>query len=345
MVRHLAAAAVIMTVVAAPGRGRAAGDPIVDAKPSARFHGSTVLLDQSATTQTVGVGSDFQSANPTYEWWLAVKPQYYLIEKEDRFLRVGLWANATLEMTNSETTTRSREVQLGPTYLSLVYGQALRDWKDNRDYRLSFTLGPRLTLPTEKAAWNSGQLLGAGATGELSQAFPLRGKHARVLIGGRVALGASYSHSIDRATSPVSSDLRQLRQDIAGRPILSDQLRGNMNVHDSLILFGTGTLLVTKRLEASMSYILGNSWVYGPTGGCVQALTGCVVPAGVADPTTYRVSTWLTAAVGYQVSDALTVSAGYYNRASQIGPDGTRRSPFWSPSARFFLTLVGSLGS
>ena len=304
-----------------------------------------MLLDQSATTQTVGVGGDFQSANPTYEWWVAVKPHYYLIDKEARFLRVGLWANATLEMTNSDSTTRSREVQIGPTYLSLVYGQAIRDWNDSRDYRMSFTLGPRLTLPTEKAAWNSGQLLGVGAIGELSQAFPLRGKNARMLIAGRVALGASYSHSIDRATSPVSSDLRQLRQDIAGRPIVSDQLRGNMNVHDSLTVFGTGTLLVTRRLEASMSYVVGNSWVYEPTGGCVQTLTGCVVPATVADSTAYRVSTWLTAAVGYQVSDALTVSAGYYNRASQIGPDGTRRSPFWSPSARFFLTLVAGLGS
>ncbi|HET6283159.1 MAG TPA: hypothetical protein VFH73_19530 [Polyangia bacterium] len=330
-------------VVAAPGPGHAAED--ADAKPSTRWHGSTVLLDQSATTQTVGVGADYQSANPTYEWWMAVKPQYYLRETETRFLRVGLWMNATLEVTNSDTTTRTREVQLGPTYLSLIYGKAIRDWSDRKDYRMAVSIGPRLTLPTEKAAWNSGQLLGAGAIGEISQSFPLRGKQARAFIGGRLALGALYNHSIDRATSPVSSDLRQLRQDIAGRPIVSDQLRGQMNVSDSLTLLATATVQITTRAEASMSYVVGNSWVYAPADGCVQTLTGCVVPATIADPSSYRVSTWLTASASYQVWDALAVSVGYYNRASQIGPDGTRRNPLWSPSARFFLTLIGSLGS
>ena len=123
------------------------------------------------------------------------------------------------------------------------------------------------------------------------------------------------------------------------------KLRGQMNVRDSLTVLATATVQITTRVEASMSYVVGNSWVYTPTGACVQTLTGCVVPATTADPSTYRVSTWLTASASYQVWDALAVSVGYYNRASQIGPDGTRRNPLWSPSARFFLTLVGSLGS
>jgi hypothetical protein len=55
------------------------------------------------------------------------------------------------------------------------------------------------------------------------------------------------------------------------------------------------------------------------------------------------VSTWLTASLAYDVSRMLAVSVGYYNRANQIGPDGQRRNPLWSPDARFFVTVTGSI--
>jgi hypothetical protein len=45
----------------------------------------------------------------------------------------------------------------------------------------------------------------------------------------------------------------------------------------------------------------------------------------------------------YDAIDEMTVSLGYYNQTSQIGPDGTRRNPLYSPDARFFLTLTGNL--
>jgi hypothetical protein len=72
-------------------------------------------------------------------------------------------------------------------------------------------------------------------------------------------------------------------------------------------------------------------------------LTGCVTPMTNADPTAYRVNTWLTASLTYDVSDELAVSAGYYNLTNQLAPDGTRRDPLWSPSARFFLTVTANL--
>ena len=46
------------------------------------WRGSTLLFDQSVTTQTVGVGQDYQSRNDLYEWWFAFKPRYFLFEKE-----------------------------------------------------------------------------------------------------------------------------------------------------------------------------------------------------------------------------------------------------------------------
>ena len=69
-------------------------------------------------------------------------------------------------------------------------------------------------------------------------------------------------------------------------------------------------------------------------------------PSGVMsnpNPTTYTVKTWLTASAAYDVSDELSVGVGYYNLNNQLGAGGTRRSPLWSPTARFFLTLTANL--
>lgn len=43
------------------------------------------------------------------------------------------------------------------------------------------------------------------------------------------------------------------------------------------------------------------------------------------------------------VLDALALTAGYVNLANQIGPDGQRRSMFYSPNARFYLTATAFL--
>jgi hypothetical protein len=69
----------------------------------------------------------------------------------------------------------------------------------------------------------------------------------------------------------------------------------------------------------------------------------CATPTSNADPSSFRVTTWGLVSVDYDVIDEMTVSLGYYNQTSQIGPDGTRRNPLYSPDARFFLTLTGNL--
>jgi hypothetical protein len=306
------------------------------------WHGSTLLFDQSVTTQTVGVGADYQSANPTYEWWLALKPRYFVYETRATAVSVNLWANLFLELTNSDTTTRRREAVIGPTYLWASYARTLRA---RGGYKTTFTIGPRVTLPTDKVARNSGQILGAGATAGLTQAFPLRGTSARALRGARLSVGAIYNHPFTRATTGVNDDLRWTRQDVAGRPILSDQLTGAALVRHALNASLSVELDVLPRLTLSASYVLLNAWLQPPPGrsNCVVILTGCDQPIEVVDPTTFRVSTWGTAAISYDVVDDLSVSLGYYNLASQIGSDGARRNPLWSPAARFFLSLTGNL--
>src|SRR5262245_12688138 len=75
----------------------------VEQRPS-RWHGSLLLFDQSVTTQTLGAGGDYQSYDPTYEWWIAFKPRYTLFETARNAVSLNLWMNAYLELTNSDST-------------------------------------------------------------------------------------------------------------------------------------------------------------------------------------------------------------------------------------------------
>ena len=160
----------------------------------------------------------------------------------------------------------------------------------------------------------------------------------------RLGVAASYAHFFDRSTSPVDGGLHRLREDLNGLSVSSDVLSGTMMTHDTLSLSLLGDVHIHRRLDLALSYVVINYWLYPVRSyqDCVPA-TGCVTPMTNADPTSNRVNTWLTATLTYDVSEELAVSAGYYNLANQLAPDGTRRDPLWSPAARLFLTVTANL--
>ena len=135
-----------------------------------------------------------------------------------------------------------------------------------------------------------------------------------------------------------------MREDLNGLSVSSDVLSGTMMTHDTLSLSLLGDVHIHRRLDLALSYVVINYWLYPVRSyqDCVPA-TGCVTPMTNADPTSNRVNTWLTATLTYDVSEELAVSAGYYNLANQLAPDGTRRDPLWSPAARLFLTVTANL--
>jgi hypothetical protein len=326
--------------VGGPAVAAAAGAIAPDAAAS-RWRGSILLFDQSTTTQTVGVGGDYQSYDPTYEWWLAFKPRYAIFDRGRDALTVNLWMNAYLELTNSDTTTRAHEILLGPTYLWASYARVLRE---RGGYKTSAALGPRFTLPTDKAAFDAGQILGLGAIGGATQTFPLAGARARAFTGARLGFATTYSRFVDRATSPIDGELHRLREDLNGRSVSSDVLSGAMMIRDSLSVSVLGDVHILRRLDLALSYVVINYWLYPvPTYQNCAPVTGCVTPMTNADPTAYRVNTWLTASLTYDVSEELALTAGYYNLTNQLAPDGARRDPLWSPAARFFLTVTANL--
>ena len=328
------------------GRATSASDPAASEGPFHRWRGSSLSLDQSVTTQTLHVGGDFQSSDPVYELWLAAKPQYSLVDRPRDRLVVNAWFNAFLELTNSDSTTTRREPLLGPTFVTAPYVHTLeRGLRQDLGYKTSVSVGPRLVLPTDKASWNSGQWMSAGITTSVSQSIPLAGESARLWKGARFVLGLTGGAPWARATTPVDSDLKIPRLEVvANRVLPSDQLRGQMNTKVYLNGLASADVQVMDRLEVSASYVLLNSWAYAPPAAQIcTLLTGCATPMASGDATTFRASTWLTLSASYELTRTLGLSVGYYNRATQLGPDGTRRTPFWSPDARFFATLTGSL--
>ena len=46
------------------------------------WHDSTAIWQQRANTQTLGIGGDYQSSDPYYDWVFYLRPRYYLWETD-----------------------------------------------------------------------------------------------------------------------------------------------------------------------------------------------------------------------------------------------------------------------
>jgi hypothetical protein len=315
------------------------GGVAAEEKPS-KWAGSIVLFDQSATTQTIGLGKDYQSSNPTYEWWFALKPRYTFYDTGTTTMSANAWANLYLELTNSDTTTTEREPVLGPTLLWLTLGQTIFE---RGQTKTKVSIGPRVTLPTDKESRAMGRYLSLGASGGLTHALPINGKDAPALNSLRLEMSAIYGHAFTNSTTAYKPGLNQPRQDIGGRLVLDNQLGPSFLTHDSVSMRFGGDLLITPKLTFGLAYVLLGSWKYGGSDLTIPIETGPATVERIAGPTTFGVTPWALASLDYDVIDEMSLGIGYYNRTNQIGPEGQRRSPLWSPDARVFFTVTGNL--
>lgn len=307
------------------------------------WHGTYVLFDQSATTQTVGLGSDYQSANPTYEWWVRFAPRYYLFENKDDDLAVNAWFNLYYELTNSDETTKKNEPVIGSTTAWLAYSRKIAR---SGDAVTSLSLSPvRLGLPTDKASRAAGQWFSLGAGLGVNQSIPINGKSASTFSMARAGLSFIYTHPFYRANVPSNPDFERVRQDTTGHSVTSDVLRGSYNANHQLNIALSASVQATKKLGLSLTGVMLHTWPYTPNGDpCILVLNNCVQDIQhTSDPSTHRVSTWVLGSVDYDLVDELSLGLGYYNFTGQIGPDGQRRNPLWSPDARLFFTVTANL--
>lgn len=317
-----------------PGAEETAGD---SEKPKkSRWRASRLALEQSLTAQTLGIGQDYQSKNPTYDWTLSLLPRYYFIDRDKWSYSVRASLGLTQELTNSDGTTQRRELDFIDTLAQLRYDRLLYT---SGEYSTRLSLGlPELSIPTSKASRNNGRIIGVGAGLIPYQEIPLAsGPYFNQLV---VSGLARYLHYFSKAQVPTSNDIQQTRTDLGGRSIISDQLSGSpFAKHETRFGFALD-LSVHEKVAWAADFQWRPTWNYEVSHDAeiCDLLTGCTLVDGVEDPQTFEVITTFATEIEAYAFDEVSFTVGYINLANQIGPDGQRRSMFYSPNARFYLT-------
>jgi len=304
------------------------------------WHGTTFLLSQYATTPTLGMGKDYQSANPLYAWWMVFGPRYYFLEDDKQTFMLRLRFDVTLEMTNSDSTTRQYEAEFGNIWVLAPYSRTL--YKEGA-WVTKVSTGPRVLIPSAKSAWNAGTRLMPGWSLGVSQGFPLAGKGKSWFPSASVSASAAYTKYINKSTTPTNDSFERQMMDTSGRTFVSNTYGASMLANHQVLANVGVDLQITDKLNAfALNYWI-MSWAYKPTETQVNISTGPTTPSGTQDPQSFRNLNWLYTGVEYEVIPQMSVGAGYYNLANQIGPDGKRRSILWSPDAVVFFDITANL--
>ncbi len=307
------------------------------------LRGSTLLLDQSMTTQTAHLDSTpQQSYVPLYELWLSLRPRYHFDEHWSMRGRLDY----TKELTNNQQTTYYREDVFGDIWTDLVYQTKLESlWPGTKA-----DIGLRALWPTSKASQAAGTYVTAGARGGVQHTFPINGEDARYLDDFHVRLSFTYLHPFTTATTPTDyGSFAYTRQNVDEFSFVSDQIQGTTIVdHTFWAIVDTG-LQITPKLSLTADLIFINQWHYPPSNASVgTALAPVDVPRSATD-TQFTENTWFIANLDYSLVDEIDLGLGYYNLANAIAPDGQRRGVFgsdniwWSPDARVFFDVTANL--
>jgi hypothetical protein len=305
------------------------------------FRGSTLMFEQSLTTQTADVGTTPESYVPLYELWLSLRPRYWF----DEHWSVRARLDYTKELTNAQTTTNYRQDVVGDLWTDLVYTGLLDGlWKGTRGY-----VGARALWPTSQVSEAAGVYVQLGATAGAEHEFDLNGDAARWLNNAHVALRVAYLHAFTNATTSTDyGSFAYTRQNVDGFSFLSDQISGQTVITDSPWFIAEAGMQIAPRLSATVFGVLIDQWHAQPSPTTVATATGPYTVSRAGDQQ-FTQQTWLVASLDYLVLDELEIGLGYYNLASVIAPDGQQRSLFgsdnvwWSPDARFFLSLTANL--
>ena len=308
------------------------------------WHDTYLYWDHSLSTNTLGVGQDYQSRDPVYEMTIGLRPRYYLLEDPQKSISVRADLGVVTERTNSDTTSKQGEWSATDFELYGAFSYKLRESKSDLT-ELALRL-PRVTLPTSKISYDSGKLLGLGARAGVREDVVLEGRDATFFSNIELIAKAEYGYQFTHSETPTNSNLERIRLDPDGHSIVSDQLSGATFARHAAV-FGVATLLhIHQSVLLSSSLDLRPAWKY-PVQHDVQVcgvvLTGCAQPSGISDPQTRSVLTLFTSEFLISLTDTLGLSLGYANLTAQLAPDGRRRSVFYSPDARFYATLSVSL--
>ncbi|HVR19956.1 MAG TPA: hypothetical protein VMS65_09670 [Polyangiaceae bacterium] len=306
-----------------------------------RWRGTSFSWANRVTAQTLGIGNDYQSSNPYYEWFFSLRPRYYLWEEGDDTLSLRATLNAYVELTNSDTTTKEHEFLIDDSTLALVPSFTLA--KDG-DYRTVLTLAaPRYVIPTSKASRSAGIYGELGARAGITQTLPIRSDE-NVLPTADIGARAGYGYLFSSGNVPEDADLDQLRMNVGGVTVPSDQLNGAALAQHraSAHIFGS---LEIYRDVLSLSTEVGMDWFWKFPLAETDVTTGtgeAEVPS--QDSGRLQRMVFFDAELSAEaIRDILTVAVGYESFPTQLGAGGKRQSLFYNTNALFTLSLELSL--
>ena len=305
-----------------------------------RWHDTYLYWDHALSANTLGVGSDYQSRDPVYQMTIGLRPRFYFIERPNLSVSARGDFGLLSERTNSDTTTRRGEWSASDFELYGALSYRLRESRSDVT-ELSLRL-PRVTLPTSTVSYQSGKLLTLGVRVGLREDLVLEGRDATFFPNVELIAKAEYGYLFSNSQVPVSGNLERIRLDVEGRSFVSNQLSGATLARHSAA-FGAASLLhLHEKLLWTTSFELRPAWKYPVDSRvevCGVVLTGCTPVSGIDNPQTRSVLTFFYTEFWMTFTDVFGLSLGYANLSAQLGPDGRRRSVFYSPDATFYATL------
>jgi hypothetical protein len=309
-----------------------------------RWRGTGVSVSHETTTTAWGIGGQRQSrAHEAQVQGYTLALVWFVVDESRRRLRLAAAPGVDLELTNSDETTREREPRFRDLPLSVTTAFLLRG--DPRRNGTLLGVGGGVFLPTSKASHADGTRLSVSPRLTLIQTLPLE-PHALERV--QLFLQTRWDHRFSRATEPVSRDLARPRQTREGDAFLSDQLSGVAFATDELRLAaGASVEQAVGRGSIGMEW----SGVYAVAllprfagDACeVELATGCVRADRVPHASRERVRAGFGASLFAFPAPEWGIAVGYSNVSAQPGPDGGRRSPFYSPYATFSLRAALAL--
>jgi len=305
------------------------------------WRGTSFDWTNRVTAQTLGIGQDYQSSNPYYEWVFSLRPRYYVWEDGNNTLSLRATLSAYTELTNSDSTTKEHELLIDDSTIALVSSFTLA--KDG-EYKTVLTLSaPRYVIPTSKSSRASGIYGELGARAGIAQTLPIRDGEA-YFSTATLGFRTSYGYLLSNANVAVDSDLNRPRQDVNGDTVPNDQLgaatlaqhRATAHVSGSVDIYRD---VVSFSTEVGMDFF----WKFPLLETEVMTATG---PTEIPNQDSGRLhrSTFFNVDLSVvAIHDILTVGTGFESVPTQLGAGGKRRSLFYNPDALFYVALELSL--
>lgn len=353
---------VVTTAVATPSAAAPEGEMLRWA--GTRFdwyHGVTLAtLGVHEAPSSPGLSPDRSAYGPNDDFYaqsFTFSGGFFILERPPHQLRASTAVNVQTELTNSDDTTKKRDPQLNDIPLRLTYTPTLASIGDGGpikgaaalydptllgrgDYRTWGILSGSVGFPTSSRSQGIGRLLTTSLSAGARQQIKLLGSDAPGLTHAIFGVAGGWTHYFHKASTPVNSNVQTPRQSGGFTPIVSDQLRPNALVENTLGVTATVVLSLYAGLQLESSLGWGRQIPYSFKGSpceVVLQVTGCVdlpeTEPKARDYTSFALD------LSYLVIPELAVAFGYENTAQALKLNGRSRDPFFSSNSQFYAGI------